>query len=240
MAGRGKKRQFPTAHKIKAIERGEGVLPVARELGISRKSLHDWIKAWNADGPDGLNRKPGPKPGLRKLKQLATYDDKWANARIAELERLVGRHQMDLGFFSERLSGIGAAGSARQTRIRIIEVIQAMTSERTDANADIQRLCRLAGLPRATYYRHLNRHSREAAECELRDQLQRICLKYPFYGSYGDSARNRPSIAHRRSLTSRAQPRASGRTSVPSLARTMSSKAQHMAPRSSQSEISRA
>lgn len=57
-----------------------------------------------------------------------------------------------------------------------------MTSERTDANADVQRLCRLAGLPRATYYRHLNRRAREAAECELRDQLQRICLKHPFYG----------------------------------------------------------
>jgi transposase InsO family protein len=57
-----------------------------------------------------------------------------------------------------------------------------MISERTDANADVQRLCRLAGLPRATYYRHLNRHSREATECELRDQLQRICLKHPFYG----------------------------------------------------------
>ena len=40
MAGRGKKRQFPTAFKRKAIrrvERGEGVLPVARELGIARK-----------------------------------------------------------------------------------------------------------------------------------------------------------------------------------------------------------
>ncbi|WP_404541257.1 transposase [Bradyrhizobium sp. USDA 223] len=79
MAGRGKKRQFPTAYKIKAIkrvERGEGVLPVARELGISRKSLHDWVKAWKAHGPDGLNRKPGPKPGPRKLKPLPTYDDK--------------------------------------------------------------------------------------------------------------------------------------------------------------------
>ena len=40
----------------------------------------------------------------------------------------------------------------------------------------------LAGLPRATYYRHLNRRSRETADCELRDQLQRICLKHPFYG----------------------------------------------------------
>lgn len=114
MAGRGKKRQFPTAYKIKAIkriERGEGVLPVARELGISRKSLHDWIKAWKADGPDGLNRKPGPKPGPRKLKPLATYDDKRsalvrANARIAELERLVGRQQMDLDFFRNALRAL--------------------------------------------------------------------------------------------------------------------------------------
>ncbi|WP_315769062.1 MULTISPECIES: IS3 family transposase [unclassified Bradyrhizobium] len=57
-----------------------------------------------------------------------------------------------------------------------------MTSEATDSHADVQRLCRLASLPRATYYRHLNRRSRETAECELRDQLQRICLKYPFYG----------------------------------------------------------
>ena len=99
MAARGKIRQFPTAYKLKAIKRaegGEGVLPVARKLGISRKLLHDWIKAWKAHGPDGLNRKRGPKPGPRRLKPLQTDDKKrsalaQANVRIAELERLVGR-----------------------------------------------------------------------------------------------------------------------------------------------------
>jgi transposase len=114
VTGRGKKRQFPTAYKLKAIkriERGEGVLPVARELGISRKILHDWIKAWKAYGPDGLNRKPGPKPGPRRLKPVATYEDKRsaltrANARIAELERLVGRQQMDLDFFRQALRAL--------------------------------------------------------------------------------------------------------------------------------------
>ena len=30
-----------------------------------------------------------------------------------------------------------------------------------DSNADVQRLCRLAGLPRATYYRHLAGRSDE-------------------------------------------------------------------------------
>jgi putative transposase len=57
-----------------------------------------------------------------------------------------------------------------------------MTVETTDSHADVQRLCRLAGLPRAPYYRHLARHDSKAADCELRDLIQRICLKHIFYG----------------------------------------------------------
>jgi transposase len=115
VATKAKSGRYPTAYKVKAIkrvERGEGVLPVARELGISRKLLHDWIKAWKAHGPEGLNRKPGPKPGPRKLKPVPTYDDKrsaltLAKARIVELERLVGRQQMDIDFFRKALRALG-------------------------------------------------------------------------------------------------------------------------------------
>lgn len=115
MATKAKSGRYPTAYKVKAIkriERGEGVLPVARELGISRKLLHDWIKAWKAHGPEGLNRKPGPKPGPRRLKPVPTYDDKrsaltLAKARIVELERLVGRQQMDIDFFRKALRALG-------------------------------------------------------------------------------------------------------------------------------------
>jgi transposase InsO family protein len=57
-----------------------------------------------------------------------------------------------------------------------------MTIGATSAQADVQRLCRLAGLPRATYYRHLAGRSSEAGDCELRDLIQRICLKHRFYG----------------------------------------------------------
>jgi transposase-like protein len=114
VAAREKIRQFPTAFKLKAIKRaegGEGVLPVARNLGISRKLLHDWIKAWKSHGPEGLNRKRGPKPGPRRLKPLEA-DDKnrsalaQANARIAELERLVGRQQLDIDFFRKALRAL--------------------------------------------------------------------------------------------------------------------------------------
>jgi putative transposase len=57
-----------------------------------------------------------------------------------------------------------------------------MTIETTGSQADVQRLCRLASLPRATYYRHLAGCSNEAGECDLRDLIQRICLKHRFYG----------------------------------------------------------
>lgn len=53
-----------------------------------------------------------------------------------------------------------------------------MTSQATDPNVDVQRLCRVAGLPRAAYYRHFAKRSSETAECELRDVMQRICLKW--------------------------------------------------------------
>jgi putative transposase len=57
-----------------------------------------------------------------------------------------------------------------------------MTLEVAGSHADVQRLCRLAGLPRATYYRRLARRGDEVGECELRDAIQRICLKHRFYG----------------------------------------------------------
>lgn len=112
-------RTFPTAYKLKAIKRaagGEGVLPVARKLGIPRKLLHDWIKAWKAHGPAGLNRKRGPKPGPRKLRPLTEPAAKGSSgelaqalAKIAELERKVGQQALDIDFFHKALRALEAA-----------------------------------------------------------------------------------------------------------------------------------
>ncbi len=49
--------QYPTAFKVKVIKRvlrGEGVLPLARDLGVTRTALHDWLRAYKAFGPEGL------------------------------------------------------------------------------------------------------------------------------------------------------------------------------------------
>jgi transposase len=101
----------PVSFKIKAIkrvERGEGVLPVARDIGVTRKALHDWIRAWKTDGVEGLNRKRGRKPGRLKLRAVAMTGTgsgalAVARARIVELELMIGRQQMELDFFQQAL-----------------------------------------------------------------------------------------------------------------------------------------
>src|ERR1700721_4239119 len=98
-------RTFPTAFKLAAIKRleaGEAVLPLARELGVSRKLLHDWRKAWGLHGPTGLNRKRGPKPGPRKLRPLAEPAARGSSGELAQaggelaaLPRTLGQAALD-------------------------------------------------------------------------------------------------------------------------------------------------
>ena len=77
------------------------------------KSLYQWRAAYLAWGLAGLDRKRGRKPGGRAaaapssspdaVAAAARPPDERAQARIAELERLVGRQQADLDFFREAL-----------------------------------------------------------------------------------------------------------------------------------------
>ena len=98
------------------LEAGASASALATELGVRRKLLYDWRQAYREHGVAGLNRKRGPKPG--KLRVKREPDDNplsRAQARIAELERLVGQQQVDLDFFRRALRLIDAepaSGSA--------------------------------------------------------------------------------------------------------------------------------
>ena len=104
---------YPTAFKVAAIRRieaGAAVLHVSRDLGVSRKLLHDWKKAWGLKGLDGLNAKRGPKPGPKLMRQIDKVAPKGnagelaqARARIAELERKIGQQAVDIDFFQRAL-----------------------------------------------------------------------------------------------------------------------------------------
>ena len=104
---------YPTAFKVAAIRRieaGEAVLHVSRDLGVSRKLLHDWKKAWGLKGLDGLNAKRGPKPGPKLMRHVVDATPKssagelvQSRARIAELERKIGQQAIDIDFFQRAL-----------------------------------------------------------------------------------------------------------------------------------------
>ena len=107
---------------VRRVEAGERLSAVAEELGILRKSIYEWRKAYRALGAAGLNQKRGPKPGGKRgsasargvvgaAPDEAAYraeadpmdDLSRAQGRIAELERVIGRQQADLHFFREAL-----------------------------------------------------------------------------------------------------------------------------------------
>jgi transposase len=102
-------RVFSTTFKediVRRLESGEALAAVSKEIGIARKLLYEWRWAWRRHGAAGLNRRRGPKKGLRR--KMATGDPPGAalaraKARIEELERLVGRQQLDLDFFRKAL-----------------------------------------------------------------------------------------------------------------------------------------
>lgn len=121
---------YTTEFKERAVlrlEAGGQFSALAAELGVRRKLLYEWRKAWRAQGVAGLNRKRGPKPGGAARRISDQRDDagagdalSQARERIAELERLVGRQQVDLDFFRRalRLMDAGAASLTAPTSTR--------------------------------------------------------------------------------------------------------------------------
>ncbi len=111
-------RTFSTEFKqavVLRLEAGERVAAVAEELKIKRKLLYEWRAAYRKLGAAGLNRKRGRKPGGARASPDAApatpaplTDLARAQARIAELERKIGKQQMDLDFFREALRLIDA------------------------------------------------------------------------------------------------------------------------------------
>jgi transposase len=125
-------RAFSTEFKeriVLRLEAGERLAALADELGIRRKLLYQWRHAYRREGIAGLNRKRGPKPrgkgspsppgraspglpsgpaGAAAAARPGGELDQ-AKARIAELERVIGRQQVDLDFFRKALRLTDAA-----------------------------------------------------------------------------------------------------------------------------------
>ena len=90
---------FTRDFKIAAVRRvlgGEQIGTVARKLGLSYEMLWRWKKRVVEQGEQHLNKVGRPRRGQPN-------GDEGQARRIEELERLVGRQQLEIGFLDKAL-----------------------------------------------------------------------------------------------------------------------------------------
>jgi len=99
------RRRFSREFKIAAVRRvmeGEQVGAVARDLGISFRVLWGWRKRVVEKGEEYLHELGRPKQWQRPRPGDPAGEGR-QQRRMAELERLVGRQQMEIRFLGKAL-----------------------------------------------------------------------------------------------------------------------------------------
>jgi transposase len=97
---RKKTKSYSAEFKLNAVNRMAGATSItglAKELGIRRKFLYQWRHQFEAEGKAGLARRRGRPPGS-KSEAVNPPGPSGAELRIAELERLLGRKQLEVDF----------------------------------------------------------------------------------------------------------------------------------------------
>ena len=100
------RRRFSREFKIAAVRRvveGETTGAVARDLEIKFRLLWDWKKRVAEKGEEHLHELGRPKQWQQGARKDKSPDDARQQRRIGELEGLVGRQQMEIGFLAEAL-----------------------------------------------------------------------------------------------------------------------------------------
>ena len=120
MSQKRKARVFSREFKMRAVERmlaGESSSVLARELKLRRKLLYQWKDAYLLGGVAGLRTRGRPRkdqvPGLPTEAKTARAELLQARQRIAELERKVGKQQLEIDFFAEALRRVEAVRGER-------------------------------------------------------------------------------------------------------------------------------
>jgi transposase len=112
----GRKSRYSTEFKQDAVSRmgqgGKTVTALAEELGVRRKFLYLWREQLQAGGKSALERGPGRPPGSKSKSVLQPVVGA-AELRIAELERLLGRKQVELDFFKRTFEQVRGAAANR-------------------------------------------------------------------------------------------------------------------------------
>ena len=114
--------RFSREFKLEALRRmeaGENVSVLARELGVSRKSIYQWRNRYRLGGGNALRshrgrmtkteartheeRPAAEEEPAKAARQTSLEELARAQRRIASLERKIGQQQVELDFFQQAL-----------------------------------------------------------------------------------------------------------------------------------------
>jgi transposase len=115
--------RFSREFKLEALRRmeaGENVSDLARQLGVSRKSIYQWRNRYRLGGSKALRgrgrmtnaelsaheeRRPGAaeKQPDKQARQTSLEELARAQRQISALERKIGQQQVELDFFQQAL-----------------------------------------------------------------------------------------------------------------------------------------
>jgi transposase-like protein len=110
-----KSRKYSVDFKQEAVRRmaqATTIVGLANELGVRRKLLYQWRDQLQAEGGAGLERRRGRPPGSRS-ETVSPPVASAAELRIAELERLLGRKQLEVDFLKRAFEQVRGAASNR-------------------------------------------------------------------------------------------------------------------------------
>ena len=97
---------------VRRMAEATTIIGLAQELGVRRKLLYQWRDQFLAEGRAGLERRKGRPPGS-KSPTMVHRQPNAAELRIAELERLLGRKQLEVDFLKRAFEQVRGAASSR-------------------------------------------------------------------------------------------------------------------------------
>jgi transposase len=97
---------------VRRMAQATTIIGLAKELGVRRKLLYQWRDLFRAGGRAGLERRRGRPPGS-KSEIVSPPAPSAAESRIAELERLLGRKQLEVDFLKRAFEQVRGAASNR-------------------------------------------------------------------------------------------------------------------------------
>jgi transposase-like protein len=111
-----KAKSYSAEFKQEAVRRmaqAATIIGLAEELGVRRKLLYQWRDQFRSEGRAGLERRRRGRPPGSKSQTVSPPAPSAADLRIAELERLLGRKQLEVDFLKRAFEQVRGAASNR-------------------------------------------------------------------------------------------------------------------------------